>query len=142
MNKQGSLQDDHRRKVKKAIDHLKYSFAKVQKLPLSKEKWDEEIVETWESFAARFSRVSDLFLARYVRGAILSDDPGFRGSFRDLLDRAEKMGLIDSAETWMAIRELRNLAAHEYAEENLENYMKKLLKYAPELLSIEAKLGK
>lgn len=35
-------------------------------------------------------------------------------TFRDLLLRAEKVGLISSAAQWIALRDLRNRIAHEY----------------------------
>lgn len=34
---------------------------------------------------------------------------GFSGSLRDFVNQAEKLGYIENAETWMGIRELRNI---------------------------------
>jgi hypothetical protein len=35
-------------------------------------------------------------------------------TFRDLLQRAEKVGLISSTSQWLSLRDLRNRIAHEY----------------------------
>ena len=66
-------------KLQRAITHLRYSYNKIINLPLPEQlsQFDEELLETWESFAARFSRVTDIFLTKYIRTLILQDDPGF-----------------------------------------------------------------
>ena len=35
-------------------------------------------------------------------------------SMRDVLDRLERLGVIDSVESWVYMRELRNTIAHDY----------------------------
>lgn len=124
-------------KLKKALGHLKYTYAKIQSLPDDCELMNEEELETWESFAARFARVSDIFITRYLRTRILEEDPGFTGTIRDFLLKAEKMRLIDDTNEWLAIRELRNLAAHEYVEKGLTRFFRALKASAPSLFSIE-----
>jgi len=100
-------------------------------------KLDDEALETWESFLARFNRVSDIFLARYLRTMILLNDPGFSGSLRDFVNQGEKFSLIDDANAWMAIRELRNIATHDYLESDLSALFKQLLLECPRLLAIQ-----
>jgi|CXWL01.1.fsa_nt_gi hypothetical protein len=132
----------HAQKLKKALEHLRYSHKKVRRLPADSAKLDEEQLETWESFSARFARVVDLFLTKYLRSRILKDDPGFEGTLRDFVNQAEKHGLIASADRWMAIRELRNITAHEYTDADLTDYFKKSRKLADEVLRIEKILTK
>ena len=98
---------------------------------------DEEQLETWESFAARFGRVSDIFLTRYLRSRVLEEDPGFSGTLRDFLLKAEKMNLIDDTTKWLSIRELRNLSTHEYGEEGLTKFYRSLKENACHLFSIK-----
>ena len=129
-------------KLKKALGHLRYSSKKVRALPVNSRKLDEEQLETWESFSARFARVSDLFLTKYLRCAVLKEDPGFEGTLRDFVDQGEKMGLLENADRWMAIRELRNITAHEYTDEDLSDYFRKSRKFAADVLRIEKLLGK
>lgn len=40
-------------------------------------------------------------------------------TFRDLLLRMEKVGLISSMETWLTLRDVRNRIAHEYLPDEL-----------------------
>ena len=141
MNKLENILDIRKRQLLKALDRLGYSYQKVKTLPLSVEKFDDETLETWESFSARFARASDIFLSQYLRVAILLTDRGFKGTMRDFLDIGEKLGLIDDAEAWMGIRELRNLSAHEYTEEDLVIMFERLLKDCPRLLSIKDKIS-
>lgn len=125
-----------KRKLEKALSHLEYSYNKVKQLPSNVDRLDNETLETWESFSARFSRVSDLFLSRYLRSTVLVNDPGFSGSLRDFVNQAEKLNVIDDANAWMEIRELRNISAHDYSENDLSEFFKRLIIECPKLLSI------
>lgn len=136
MSKLETLLEDWRRNTAKALDRLEYSYKKVQKLQDKLAFFDEESLETWESFAARFARASDMFLSKYLRTKIMIEDPGFRGSFRDSLDLAEKLNIIDSADEWLRIRALRNSSVHEYTEEDLAQFFKEILKHSSRLLEV------
>ena len=105
-------------------------------MPDDPNELDAESLETWESFSARFSRVVDLFLVRFLRTQVLKDDPGFQGSLRDFVDQAEKIQLVSDANRWMQIRGLRNLTAHEYNEKDLHQFFIDLKTATPEVLSI------
>ena len=129
---------DQEIKLQKAIAHLQYTYEKIQKLPDDCSQMDEEQLETWESFAVRFGRASDIFLTRYLRTRVLAEDPGFSRTLRDFLLKAEKMNLIDSTNKWLAIRELRNLSSHEYLEEGLTKFYRSLRDCAPNLFAITA----
>ena len=127
-------------KLLKAISHLEYSYQKILSLPTDPEQLGEETLETWESFAARFCRVADIFLMEYLRAYVLKEDPGFTGSLRDFVNQAEKLNLITNAEKWMAIRELRNISTHEYTDKDLAEFFKRIKKEALDLLAIKNKL--
>jgi hypothetical protein len=127
------------RKLKKALKHLEYSYNKILKLSTQVEILDDEALETWESFAARFSRVADIFLTRYLRTCVLINDPGFSGSLRDFVNQGEKLGIIDNADSWMSIRELRNINSHDYSEHDLSEFFIRLRQEAPKLLKINLK---
>ena len=117
--------------IQSALDYLVYSLNKVKKLSNEPSQLDPETLETWESFVSRFARVSDIFLAKYLRSRILNADPGFRGELRDYVDQAEKSGHISSADKWMEVRELRNKIAHEYTKSDLSQLFKDVLAYTP-----------
>lgn len=132
-----ALLQETSRKLTKALEHLAYSFNKVQKLPGELSEMDDEIMETWESFSSRFARVSDIFVMQYLRTKIAIEEPGFKGTTRDYLNKAEKLGLITDAKQWFIIRELRNAAAHEYNDEDLTAFYQKLKSLCPLLLYIK-----
>jgi len=121
----------------KAIKHLEYSLNKVNNLPADASILNDEQLETWEGFLARFARACDIFLAKYLRTRALIEDPGFNGTLRDLLNWGEKMGIITSAQVWLNIRELRNLQAHEYAEDKLSTIFKSVLKESVHVLKLK-----
>ena len=119
----------------KSKSHLQYSFNKVQNISFAGD-FDEEQLETLESFSSRFARFSDIVISKYFRLLIKEKDPAFRGSVIDALNLAEKYGWIDSAQTWRRIRELRNVAAHEYEAENYKKLYQELVNLTPTLLKV------
>lgn len=123
------------RKLLKALQHLQYSYNKILNLSENVESLDDESLEVWESFSARFSRVSEVYF-QYVRTLVLNNDPGFSGSLRDFVNQGEKLGVVDDAAAWMHIRELRNITAHDYSEKDLTNFFKILKQECPRLLRI------
>ncbi len=123
--------------LQKALEYLEYSFAKIAKLPDVPAELDQESLETWESFTARFARVADIFMAKYLRAKIIQEDPAFRGTLRDFVNQGAKIGLIEDVEIWMVIRSLRNISAHEYSEDELHEFFLQLKKYTPTLLSLK-----
>ena len=132
------LLKSYQEKLIQAIGYLEYSYQKVLKLPTQFAKLDQETLETWESFSARFSRVADLFLSKYVRLYIDMYEPGFRGTMIDFINQAEKMRLLHDANTWIEIRKLRNATAHEYSDQAFDDYVQKILFLAPKLLELKA----
>jgi hypothetical protein len=130
----------YHRKLLKALTHLEYSLNKVRILTTDPQTMDEETLATWESFTVRFSRVVDLFLTKYCRTFVLIQDPGFEGFLRDYANSAEKHGLIDSADRWMALRGFRNLVSHDYEESDLEQVFIDMRACADEVLKIKGKI--
>ncbi len=123
-----------------ALQHLKYSYGKVLKMSTDLTALSSEDLESWEGFASRWARVSDIFIAKIMRARVLLGDPAFRGEMRDFVDQAEKIGLIDDADLWMKIREIRNQVAHEYLLKGVAPLLNQMRDLAPILLSIEGKL--
>lgn len=136
-----ALINEQKKQLLKALSHLEYSFKKISGNNGSIDLSDDENLETWESFSARFSRVVDLFLARFIRLIALYHDPGFRGTLRDHLNAVIKLNLIDDDPSWwLKMRELRNIAAHEYNDEDIKAFYQRILQECPKLLSLKSKL--
>jgi len=88
--------------LEKSRSHLQYSYAKVEKLSLDDDLYDERL-ETLESFSSRFARFSDLLISKYFRFLASEKDPAFWGWVIDLLNLAEKFSWIESAEQGSSI---------------------------------------
>jgi len=75
-----------------------------------------DLAERVEAFVGRFGRLHDAVGDRLLTAllAALGETPG---AAIDNLDRAERLGWVDSADTWMAMRRLRNQMIHEYGED-------------------------
>ena len=131
------LLNEYKTSLLKALGYLKYSYKKVQSLSMDMEDADPELLETWESFVARFARATDIFLMKYIRARAKLDDPAFEGSFIDHLNRAEKLDLIEDAHLWLEIRKIRNQATHEYTPQELSPYLTKIKELTPTVLAIE-----
>ena len=128
------LEQQTRRKFSKALAHLASSVRKTAPLvgrPLDGLS-ENELVEL-EGLAGRFGRAADLATRRLMRLLILKDDPDFDGTVRDLFNRCEKLGYIDSTPRWMKMREDRNKVVHEYEEIELEKLYARLLEYSMDL---------
>jgi len=135
-----AIQSAEAAKLHKALQHLSYSYDKILNKTANIAELDEEGLADWESFSARFSRVADIFLAKYVRTCVLIEDPGYKGTMRDFVNQGEKLGIIDDARAWIAIRELRNITVHDYPDEDLAKFLERLRTECPRLLAIAAKI--
>jgi len=82
----------------------------TQPTPLS----DEE-VRTLDQLVFRFGRLQDAIGTRLLPALLqLTQEWRDNEPFLDKLNRAEKLGMLPSAEQWQLLRELRNQTAHEY----------------------------
>jgi len=127
-------------KIVKSLKYLEYSFARTSTMPVDPTQMSDSQLEAWDSFASRFARTSDIFLSKYLKAYLTKDDPAFDGSFRDSLNRAEKLKLIDHAPTWLEIRELRNATVHEYSDSDLKIIFEKFRNFTPLLIELKTRL--
>jgi hypothetical protein len=77
---------------------------------------DPDLAERVEAFVGRFGRLQDTVGDKLL--PLILTAMGERSSAAiDNLDRAERLGLIESADDWMTMRNLRNQMVHEYVED-------------------------
>ncbi|MDZ7841329.1 MAG: hypothetical protein U5R46_11005 [Gammaproteobacteria bacterium] len=97
---------------------------------------NQDLAERVDAFVARFSRLQDT-LGDKLLPALLEALGEERAMLIDRLDKAEKLGWIQSSEQWMAIRQLRNQMIHEYIEDPnvLAEALQSGHEYVEELLS-------
>ena len=77
---------------------------------------DPTLAERLDAFVARFGRLQDT-VGDKLLPALLAAMAEKIGPAIDNLDKAEKLGLIGSADGWMEMRRLRNQMVHEYIED-------------------------
>lgn len=75
--------------------------------------------ERTDAFVARFGRLQDT-LADKLLPEFLRCLAEPVGAVIDNLDRAERLGLLSSADDWLASRKLRNRMVHEYVRDPAE----------------------
>jgi hypothetical protein len=99
-----------------AAKHLEYSLDRCLNLIGQKEMSPEQL-ERFESLSSRFARLADLLVQRIFR---LIDEIELTGggTILDRIYRAEKRDWAE-ASGMIRIRELRNLIAHEYANDKM-----------------------
>ena len=79
---------------------------------------DFEVVKVIDTFVFRFIKLQDYLGQKLFRRFLEEIGELYENmSFIDILDRLEKLGIIDSSLEWMEIRKLRNKLTHEYPDE-------------------------
>ncbi len=114
------------------------TVTRLPELRTSVDEFTGEELGKYDELMSRSGRLADIFIVQYLRTRIKIEDPGFSGSMRAMLNLAEKLNIIDSAEAWNAIRELRNQQSHEYEDEDLLKLFKDVLQQVPRLEAIKA----
>ncbi len=104
--------------------HLLETDSRLFALPLDPQRAEAlrtsiDESERTDAFVARFGRlqntVADKLLPEFLR--CLAEPVG---AAIDNLDRVEKLGLLSSADDWLACRKLRNRMVHEYVRDAAE----------------------
>jgi hypothetical protein len=109
------------RVVRKECQHLTTTDQRLFGKPFTLEQaarleTDLNLAEQVEAFVGRFGRLQDTVGDKLL--PLLLDALGEKTSaVIDNLDRAERLGLIESADEWITIRNLRNQMVHEYVED-------------------------
>jgi hypothetical protein len=101
--------------------HLAYSRNRLYAQPIDA-RWVEgledrpELAEMLEAFVSRFGRMQDTMADKLIPRWLmaLAETPG---SQIENLNRAERLGVVESVEDWLEARKLRNRLVHEYMED-------------------------
>lgn len=108
----------------KEAAHLRRTDARLFAQPLTPQAIagldrNDDLAERIDAFVVRFGRLQDT-LANKVLPLTLAVLAEPAGPVIDVLNRAERLGLIASASDWLAARELRNRMIHEYVRDPRE----------------------
>lgn len=108
-----------------------------------------ELAERVDAFVGRFGRLQDSLGDKFLP-QLLAALGERTGAVVDNLDRAERLGWVESVDQWMDLRRLRNQMVHEYVEDPLvlatalstaHVFVPSMLKVAQALLKAAAARG-
>ncbi len=118
----------------KSLKWLKRSYQKSLNVDF-KGVLSEEEFDIMENLTSRYSRAIDLIISRIFRSidAVELEDSG---TLLDVVNRAEKRGLIDSSSRLRELKDLRNEIVHEYETDDLVDTFEAVRSNVPELISI------
>lgn len=96
--------------------------------------------ETLAAFRVRFSEFQE-HLGKAMRAVAIEEEVEVE-RFGSVLAFMEKLGVLESAERWKVVREIRNAVNHEYEEDpvRLTQFFTEMLKATPELFANHQKL--
>jgi hypothetical protein len=118
--------------LKQALPSFERSLAKCQNIDFST-PISFETEEALDALSSKFSRVSDIYTQKVIKTLLflLREDAL---TFLDRMNLCEKLGIIPSAEELIAIRDLRNIIAHEYLSENLVEIYREIIQLSNNLI--------
>lgn len=117
-----------------ALHWLHRSYGQCGQIGL-KAQYSEPEFDKFEALTSRFARVSDILVQKVYRSIdVVEFESG--GTMIDVVNRAEKRGLVDSVDDVRVIRDLRNSIAHEYLKESLVEIFQDTLKLTPKLITL------
>lgn len=116
------LKDNLEKAFETGYLHLKrmnFANSKVKKfLPITRDNYyflDDETIGFLDQYIFRFSKTQDLIGSRVFPLTLQAlAEPVEDKAFIDILNRLEKLNIIDSAQNWIELRKIRNDIAHEY----------------------------
>ncbi len=118
--------------LEESVNMLEFSYSNCIKIDME-EIYVMQDLDKLEALTARFARTSDIIVQKMFR-LIDRIELEFEGSAIDRINRAEKRGIINSAEEFKEIRRLRNEISHEYVPDNIKNIFLEVLEKTPLLL--------
>lgn len=108
--------------VHKESEHLEWSRQRLFDETID-QKWVEmlekrpELAERLEAFVSRYARMQDTIAQKLLPRWMLAlaEEPG---SQIEVLNRAERLGVIEDTDRWLEARQLRNRLVHEYMDDS------------------------
>lgn len=91
-----------------------------------KENCTFEELESFDSLTSKFNRTSDIFTQKVLRSVWMLLHESFV-PFIDMMNKGEKMLIIQSADQMIEIRDLRNQITHEYIPEAIRDLVPEVI---------------
>ena len=109
----------------KHILRINLAYNKIKPiLPLTSQKYQnltDDEVEHIDQYLFRFAKLQDAIGKKLFKWILLSLDEDVEGlAFVDILNKMEKLSLLESSNQWRELRELRNEISHQYDDDPTE----------------------
>ena len=117
-NDQQAITQQARRQVNDTMRLVEASLSKLRPFDPSRLHTPDEY-EPYDALSDRFIRAVETgikFFRSYERLQFAEESE----TFRDQLNRMEKLGLVTSVEIWFRMREVRNRIVHDYSPEKVK----------------------
>ena len=107
----------------------------------TKDSYSEDEFDDFENLVGRYARSIDVIMNKVFRSidAVELEDGG---TMIDVVNRAEKRRLVESADRLRTLKDLRNDIVHEYETDDLPALFQQTLDAVPELFLIAANIEK
>ena len=117
-----------------SADWVKRSYEQTKNIG-QKDTYSAEEFDKLEVLTSRYARTTDMLVNKVFRSidTVESEDIG---TIIDIMNRAEKRGIVQSADLLHTIKDLRNSIVHEYQIKELPKFFAGVIKYTPVLLEI------
>ncbi len=122
---------------------IEKSYAKVKEIfPLSAPRYknlSDDEVEAIDQYLFRFSKLQDTLGQRVFKLIVSEYEENIETlTFIDILNRLEKIGILEDANIWKKLRDVRNDIAHQYDDEpqQMAEALNNIFAYRNELLNI------
>jgi len=122
-----------------SADWVRYSYEQTINIE-QKAEYETEEFNKLENLTSRYARTTDMLVNKVLRSidTVESEDIG---TVIDIMNRAEKRGIVSSAELLHTIKDLRNNIVHEYKIAEITRFFTDVQKYTPLLLEIIQKVN-
>jgi len=122
-----------------SADWVRHSYEQTSTIE-QKVKYATEEFDKLENLTSRYARTTDMLVNKVLRSidTVESEDIG---TIIDIMNRAEKRGIVSSAGLLHTIKDLRNNIVHEYKIAEITKFFTDVQKYTPLLLEIIQKVN-
>jgi len=117
-----------------STDWVRHSYEQTSTIEIKTEYAIEEF-DKFENLTSRYARTTDMLVNKVLR-SIDTVELEDIGTIIDIMNRAEKRGLVSSAKLLHIIKDLRNNIVHEYKIAEITRFFADVQKYTPLLLEI------
>ena len=122
-----------------SVEWVKHSYEQTYKIE-QKNNYTTDEFDKLENLSSRYARTTDMLVNKVLR-SIDTVELEDSGTIIDIMNRAEKRGLVSSAELLRNIKDLRNNIVHEYKIAAITAFFEDVLKFTPLLLEIINKVN-